>query len=255
MFNPIIGTAMGTNCASLYACLTIGYQEETKLFTQELPKYFSNEECLLIKELFKRYMDDGFIFWPKHLDFNSFTICLNDLHPAMKHTFEKAKVIVENSESCQVIKVVDVSVILHSDCTIEADIYYKDTNTHDYLPSNSAHPDHSKDNVPLPSNSAHPDHSKDNVPYNLTKCIVVFVSNEEKIEYRLNELKNWLKSCKYPEKDINRAFRNAILQGPAPLKTNSNNIPFVTTYYDNVNNNEKVKKIRRKFNIIVTRNA
>ena len=255
MFNPIIGTAMGTNCASLYACLTIGYQEETKLFTQELPKYFSNEECLLIKEFFKRYMDDGFIFWPKHLDFNSFTICLNDLHPAMKHTFEKAKVIVENSESCQVIKVLDVSVILHSDCTIEADIYYKDTNTHDYLPSNSAHPDHSKDNVPLPSNSAHPDHSKDNVPYNLTKCIVVFVSNEEKIEYRLNELKNWLKSCKYPEKDINRAFRNAILQGPAPLKTNSNNIPFVTTYYDNVNNNEKVKKIRRKFNIIVTRNA
>ena len=246
---------MGTNCASLYACLTIGYQEETKLFTQELPKYFSNEECLLIKEFFKRYMDDGFIFWPKHLDFNSFTICLNDLHPAMKHTFEKAKVIVENSESCQVIKVLDVSVILHSDCTIEADIYYKDTNTHDYLPSNSAHPDHSKDNVPLPSNSAHPDHSKDNVPYNLTKHIVVFVSNEEKIEYRLNELKNWLKSCKYPEKDINRAFRNAILQGPAPLKTNSNNIPFVTTYYDNVNNNEKVKKIRRKFNIIVTRNA
>ena len=29
---------------------------------------------------------------------------------------------------------------------------------------------------------------------------------------------------------------------------NSNNIPFVTTYYDIVNNNEKVKKIRRKFN-------
>ena len=77
------------------------------------------------------------------------------------------------------INFVDVSVILHSDCTIEADIYYKDTNTHDYLPYDSAHPDHSKDNV----------------PYNLAKRIVVFVSNEKKIEYRLNELKNWLKSC------------------------------------------------------------
>ena len=66
----------------------------------------------------------------------------------------------------------------------------------------------------------------------------------------LNELKNWLKNCKYPENGINRAFRNARLQGPAPLKTNSNNIPFVTSYYDNVNNNEKVKKIRRKFNDI-----
>ena len=66
------------------------------------------------------------------------------------------------------------------------------------------------------------------------------------------ELKNWLKSCKYPENVINRAFRNARLQGPVPFKTNSNNIPFVTTYYDNVNYNEKVKKIRNKSNDILT---
>ena len=127
-----------------------------------------------------------------------------------------------------------LSVTLYSDPTIETDIYYKDTNAHDYLSYDSVHPDLSKDNV----------------PYNLAKRIFVFVSNEEKIDNRLNEFKNWLKNCKYPENVINRAFRNARLQGPAPLKTNSNNIPFVTTYYDNVNNNEKVKKIRRKFNDI-----
>ena len=75
----------------------------------------------------------------------------------------------------------------------------------------------------------------------------MYYLNEEKIEYRLNELKNWLKSCKYPENVINRAFRNARLQGPAPLKTNSNNIPFVTTYYDNVNNNEKVRMVGFSF--------
>ena len=62
MFKQVCGTAMGTKCAPPYAYLTIGYQEETKLFTQELPKYFSIEECELIKEVFKRYMDDGFIF-------------------------------------------------------------------------------------------------------------------------------------------------------------------------------------------------
>ena len=39
---------------------------------------------------------------------------------------------------------------------------------------------------------------------------------------------------------VNIAFHNARLQGLALLKTNSNNIPFVTTYYDNVNNNKKV---------------
>ena len=42
-------------------------------------------------------MDCGFIFWPKHLGFNNFSICSNNLHPEIKYTFEKAKVIVENS--------------------------------------------------------------------------------------------------------------------------------------------------------------
>ena len=136
---------------------------------QELPKYFSNEECLLIKEFFKRYMDDGFIFWPKHLFFNDFSIYLNNLHAEIKYTFEKAKVIFENSESCQGINFSDVLITLHSDRTIETEIYYKDTSAHDYLPYGSTHPDHSKDNV----------------PYNLAKRIIVFVSNEQKIEYRL----------------------------------------------------------------------
>ena len=103
-------------------------------------------------------------------------------------------------------------------------IYYKVTNAHDYLPYHS------------------PDHSRDNVPYNLAKRIIVSVSNKEKAEYRLNEFKNWLKSCKYPENVINRAFRNVRLQGAAPLKTNSNNIPFVTTYYDIANVLKKFKK-------------
>ena len=53
-------------------------------------------------------------------------------------------------------------------------------------------------------------------------------------------MKSWLKSCKYLENVTNRAFRNAKLQGPPPLKTNSKNISFAKTYYDNVNNNEKV---------------
>ena len=66
MFDQIFGKTMGTKCAPPHACLIIGYQEETKLFTQGVPNYFSNEECLVIKEFFKRYMDCGFMFWPKH---------------------------------------------------------------------------------------------------------------------------------------------------------------------------------------------
>ena len=59
MFNQSFGTAMRTKCAAPYACLTVRYQEETKRFTRELPKYFSVEECELIK-VFKQYTDDGF---------------------------------------------------------------------------------------------------------------------------------------------------------------------------------------------------
>ena len=75
---------METKCAPPYACLTMEYQEESKLFTKELPKYFSVEECELIKEVFKRYMDDDFIFWPKHLDLKYFSTCLSNLHPSIK---------------------------------------------------------------------------------------------------------------------------------------------------------------------------
>ena len=58
-----------------YVCLTTGYQEETKLLTQEIPIYFYNEDCLSIKNNFKSYMDDGFVIWLKYLDFNDFSIC------------------------------------------------------------------------------------------------------------------------------------------------------------------------------------
>ena len=77
---------------------------------------------------------------------------------AVKYTIEKAKVISQNSESCQVINFLDVSVTLHPDRTIKTDIYYKDTKAHDYLSYDSTHPDHFKDNV----------------PYNLAKRIIAF---------------------------------------------------------------------------------
>ena len=54
--------SMGTKCAPPYACLTVGFFEEAKLFTNELPKYFNGSKCKSIMELLKRYMDDGFIF-------------------------------------------------------------------------------------------------------------------------------------------------------------------------------------------------
>ena len=61
-----------------------------------------------------------------------------------------AKLIQSNhSQPYQVFNVLDMEVVLHSDNTVKIDIYYKDTNMHDCLPYNSAHPKHCKDNLYL----------------------------------------------------------------------------------------------------------
>ena len=174
MFNQVFGTAIRTACTPPYACLAIGYQEGTKLFTQKLlPEYFSIEECELMKKVFKRYMDYVFFvcfFWPKHLDFEYFSTCLKSLHPAIKYTLEKTKLIqIDHSQPDQVLNFLEIEVILNSAKTIETDVYYKDKIEHDNLPYNVAHPKHCKDNLPC----------------NLPKRVIDFASNGEKVEMRL----------------------------------------------------------------------
>ena len=51
--------------------------------------------------------------------------------------------------------------------------------------------------------------------FNLTKRIIVFVSNPENVKIYLNELKHFLSSCMYPEHAISRIFFSAKLQGLA----------------------------------------
>ena len=65
MFLQLVGTAIGTKFVPPYACLSIGYLEETILFPRLLPLHFTLTECKLIEEISKRLMDDDFVFWPK----------------------------------------------------------------------------------------------------------------------------------------------------------------------------------------------
>ena len=93
---------MGTKFATSYACLTVGYLEKTKLFPNELPKYFNESKCKLIIKLLKRYMDDGFIFWPLKLNFENFKTCLNNMLPSIKFTFENSEIVYENEKKVKV---------------------------------------------------------------------------------------------------------------------------------------------------------
>ena len=75
-----------------------------------------------------------------------------------------------------------MNVTLNSKNEISTDVYHKNTNTHDYLPYDSARPESCKKNV----------------PYNLAKRIVVFVTDPEKVELRLSEFRTWLKMINIP---------------------------------------------------------
>ena len=116
-------------------------------------------------ELLKHYMDGAFIYWPFKLNFENFKTCLNNMHPSNKFTFENPETIFENEKKVQVLNFLDVKIILHQDNSVETDVYYKPTNTDDYLSYDSAHADHTKNNI----------------LYNLAKKIIVFVSNPEKV--------------------------------------------------------------------------
>ena len=219
MYTQLVGSAMGSIFSPPYACLTVGFLEEERLFKTVLPPLISINEMELVKKLYKRFMDDGITLLPKSLCKQQFLSCLNDLHPSIKFTIGNAKQVSdEYYMNAQVIEFLDISVILKDDNTIETDIYYKETNSHDYLNYDSFHPKTRKDNI----------------PFTLAKRIIVFVSNPDKVVLRLAELQNWLRKCKFPETIIDKGFFNARLQGPAPKPIDKNDIvPFVTTHMSN----------------------
>ena len=69
------------------------------------------------------------------------------MHLSTKFTLEESKIIYENEKKMQVLNFIDGKIILHKDNSVETDIYYKPTDTHEYLPYDSAHPDHTKNNI------------------------------------------------------------------------------------------------------------
>ena len=228
-WHQLIGTPMGTKFAPPYACLTMGYLEETRLYPR-LPLLFSPSVCNMIIEFFRRYIDDCFQPWSRSADINTFFNLLNDLHPDITFTMEKGVKVQGSTCSIFYIKLnfLDITIILHQDGRIETDIFYKDTNTHDYLDYYSSHPTHVKDNI----------------PFTLAKKIIVFCSNPVTEKIRLEELRQHLLKCNYDRKIIDKGFKNASLQGPAPPKE-TKNITFVSTFSPNYDTNYITKTAQK----------
>ena len=80
---------MGTTFAPPYACLPIGYLEETILYPQ-LKITFNLDLADTIMEFYYRYMGDELLPWPNDADINIFKELLNILRNKIEFTLKPA---------------------------------------------------------------------------------------------------------------------------------------------------------------------
>lgn len=203
-----LGTAMGTKVAPTYATLVLGFLEE-KLFTSVKEKFGENFE-LYIRKSWKRYLDDCFIIWDhgedKLMDF--FTL-LNSMNSFLKFTMESSR---------DKLSFLDVMVIKNYN-HIKTDVFYKLTDTKQYLLFNSCHPKHTRINI----------------PYNLARRLCTIISDKQTLEVRLTELQEVLLQRNYPKTLIQNGILKAKTHDRKELlkvKAKSKNevIPYVSTH-------------------------
>ena len=111
MFAQLIGTAMGTTFAP-YACLAIGFLEETKLYPS-LQTNFSSDLAIIITYGFLRFMDDGFTPWPNNADIDIFRTLLNDIDTRVEFTLETAvRYTSDDGKAAQKINFLDITIVI-----------------------------------------------------------------------------------------------------------------------------------------------
>ena len=82
MYHQLTGVSMGTIFAPPYACLTVGFLEETELYPKLLPSRYDLSTCEFIINNFFRFMDDGNTLLPEDMD--HFLKLLNSMHPKIQ---------------------------------------------------------------------------------------------------------------------------------------------------------------------------
>ena len=246
IYRQIKGTAMGTKVAPTYANLVMGYLE--KQLYDKTEETFNLDFRNYIIEHWKRYLDDCIIFWSRSMeDLNTFKMLLNSLHPSIKFTMESSQI---------ELPFLDI-LIKKSGTKIITDIYYKQTDTHQYLNFHSCHPSHTKRNI----------------PYCMARRVCAIVSDNRLKELRLSELKIYLEQQFYPSKLIDNGIKRAKsltiteLRTPKEKREETETIPFVCTHDPKLPNvfsfmksnlpllhqSENMKLLVRKENLIYSR--
>ena len=207
-YNLICGTATGTTVAPTLANLTMGFLE-VNLYEKVFLEYGENV-YQYIKLNWKRYLDDGQIFWKKSFGpIEKFVEILNSLDAKINFTHD---ISVDGLPFLNVFLYIENNKLL-------TDIFYKSTDSHDYLPFNSCHPRHIKVNIPK----------------TLARIICTIVDDPTRKLFRLRELKTWLLKAGYPSHLINNGFNQILQYDQVTLRTknihkDSNILPFVQTH-------------------------
>ena len=204
----ISGTAMGTRLAPTYATLSMGYLEQ-KMYVY-MRDVLSTTEFNEFHDNWLRYLDDCFVIWKDSFgDITNFHQFLNNMNDKIKFTLECNKNKLNFLDVC----------VYKEDEKIETDVFYKPTDSHNYVSFNSNHPKHIIKNI----------------PYTLARRINNIVSKSERKMMRYDELRNQLLTLGYPQPLIS----DAISRAENKITSNKNEqhshllVPFVTTFNPN----------------------
>ena len=222
-YRQLRGTAMGTKVAPVYATLTLGFLE-LSLYNTINTNYGPLAGNLFLNNYF-RYLDDIFLIFDQNLlPVDDLCIIFNELNPDLNFKLETLG---------DEINFLDVKVKVE-DCVITTDIFYKATDSKQYLNFFSHHPHHTK--VAL--------------PYNLSRRICTIVSSNEIRKGRLEEMKRYLTNCNYPEKLIDDSIKKALTLNRTELiksvpsnstqDSNLASIVHVSTFHSNYSSNNQI---------------
>ena len=132
------GCAMGSHKSPPYSSISIGYLEK------ELYEKVKNTEgeaySNYLKNMLKRFLDDMFSKWKLSLGDPSILLHeMNSLDPTINFTME----------SGPSVPFLDVRFTILDDKSLDTDIYYKETDSHNYVPFFSYHPHKTLSNIPF----------------------------------------------------------------------------------------------------------
>ena len=173
-----------------------------------------------------RFLDDWFFTWYRPLEeLHTFHRLLNQLDTNLKFEMDYSKT---------VLYFLDLKII-QNEGDISVDIYYKTTDTHQYMPFNSCHPRHIKTNI----------------PYNQARRICTIVEDPNTRKKRLKELYGFLRNRGYPDTLIKSGIQKAENHSQRELRTRKENRRQGKTLFMVSTHNPRNPKLQTKIREII----